>query len=107
MSGNGAWRSESPANPTNPVVSRITNQQEEQLMNYFKTSNLHSSGIAEGLNLKINLSMKRSYGCRSFELLKTAFLHQLGKWPEPCQSQSSPTDSTEGPLFGSQSRSQK
>ena len=51
-------------------------------MNSTISSKLYSSGIVEGLNLRINLSMRRAYGYRSFDVMKIALLHQLGDLPE-------------------------
>ena len=62
---------------------RTLRKHEELLMNYFKAGKGYSSGIVEGLNLKINLSMRKAYGYRSFEIIKVALLHQLGELPEP------------------------
>ena len=56
---------------------------EDLLMNYFKANKLYSSGIVEGLNLRVNLTMRKSYGYRSFDLLKTSLFHTLGDLPEP------------------------
>jgi transposase len=52
-------------------------------MNDFKAGKGDSSGIVEGLNLKVNLSMRKAYGYRSFDLMKVARLHQLGDLPGP------------------------
>lgn len=56
---------------------------EDLLMNYFKAGKLYSSGIVEGLNLRINLCMRKAYGYRSFALLQTSLFHTLGDLPEP------------------------
>ena len=56
---------------------------EELLMNYFKAKKAYSSGIVEGLNIKINLAIRKAYGYRSFEIMKVAIFHQLGDLPEP------------------------
>lgn len=58
-------------------------QHEDLLMNYFKAKKQYTSGIVEGLNLKVNLSMRKAYGFRSFDVLKIALFHQLGDLPEP------------------------
>ena len=58
-------------------------QHEDLLMNYFKANKKYTSGIVEGLNLKVNLSMRKAYGFRSFDVLKIALFHQLGDLPEP------------------------
>ncbi len=62
---------------------RTLRRHEDLLMNYFKAGKAYSSGIVEGLNLRVNLSMRRAYGYRSFEIMKTALFHQLGDLPEP------------------------
>jgi transposase len=56
---------------------------EDLLMNYFIAGKLYSSGIVEGLNLRINLCMRKAYGYRSFDLLQTSLFHTLGDLPEP------------------------
>ena len=43
---------------------RTLRQHEDLLMNYFKTKKQYTSGIVEGLNLKVNLSMRKAYGFR-------------------------------------------
>ncbi|MCX6867189.1 MAG: transposase, partial [Verrucomicrobia bacterium] len=53
------------------------------LMNYFIAGKLYSSGIVEGLNLRINLCMRKAFGYRSFDLLQTSLFHTLGDLPEP------------------------
>ena len=62
---------------------RTLRKHEDLLMNYFKAGKLYSSGIVEGLNLRINLCMRKAYGHRSFELLKISLFHTLGDLPEP------------------------
>lgn len=62
---------------------RTLRQHEELLMNYFKAGKLYSSGIVEGLNLKVKLGTRKAYGYRSFEIMKTALFHELGDLPQP------------------------
>lgn len=68
--------------PMKKFVRTLRNH-EDLLMNYFKAGKLYNSGIVEGLNLRINLCMRKAYGYRSFELLKVSLFHTLGKLPEP------------------------
>ena len=68
--------------PMKKFVGTLRNH-EELLMNYFKAKKQYNSGIVEGLNLKVNLAMRRAYGFKSFEVLKVALYHQLGDLPEP------------------------
>jgi len=56
---------------------------EDLLMNYFKAGKGYSSGIVEGLNLKINMGIRKAYGYRSFDIMEVALFHQLGDLPEP------------------------
>jgi transposase len=68
--------------PIKKFVRTLRNH-EDLLMNYFKAGKLYNSGIVEGLNLRINLCMRKAYGYRSFELLQTSLFHTLGNLPEP------------------------
>jgi len=68
--------------PMKKFVRTLRNH-EELLMNDFKAGKGYSSGIVEGLNLKINLGIRKAYGYRSFDIMKVALLHQLGDLPEP------------------------
>lgn len=62
---------------------RTLRRHEELLMNYFRAAKRYNSGIVEGLNLRINLTMRKAHGYKSFEVLKIALFHQLGELPEP------------------------
>lgn len=53
------------------------------LMNWFKAKKAYSSGAVEGLNRKVNLVTRRSYGFRNYDILKIALFHTMGKLPEP------------------------
>src|SRR6266446_1247022 len=55
----------------------------EQNLNYFRAQKLLSSGVVEGLNNKAKLTMRKSYGFRTFRCLELALYHSLGKLPEP------------------------
>jgi transposase len=44
---------------------------------------LLSSGVVEGLNNKAKVTMRESYGFRTFRCLELALYHSLGKLPEP------------------------
>jgi len=68
--------------PMKKFVKTLRNH-EHLLMNYFKANKEYSSGIVEGLNLRVNLCMRKAYGYRSFELLQISLYHTLGDLPEP------------------------
>jgi transposase len=53
------------------------------ILNYFKAQKLFSSGVIEGLNNKAKLTMRKSYGFRTFKVTELALYHTLGKLPEP------------------------
>ena len=52
-------------------------------MNYFKARKQFSSGLVEGLNNKAKVTMRRSYGFRTFRVLELALYHTLGKTTRP------------------------
>lgn len=68
--------------PMKKFVATLRNH-EDLIMNYFKTKERYNSGIVEGLNLKVNLTMRKSFGFKSFPVMETALYHQLGQLPEP------------------------
>jgi transposase len=49
----------------------------------FRTRKQFSSGVVEGLNNKAKLTMRKSYGFRTFQVTEIALYHALGKLPEP------------------------
>jgi len=53
------------------------------IMNWFEANKEYSQGVVEGLNRKINLVTRKSYGFRSYEVLKIALFHTMGGLPEP------------------------
>ena len=53
------------------------------LLNYFRAKKAFSSGIVEGLNNKVKLTFRKSYGFRTAKAREIAMYHALGKLPEP------------------------
>ncbi len=53
------------------------------ILNYFRAKKVISSGIIEGLNNKAKVTMRKSYGFRTFKVTELALYHSLGKLPEP------------------------
>ena len=53
------------------------------ILNWFRAGGAVSSGAVEGLNNKLKVIVRRSYGFRSFEVTSIALYHALGKLPEP------------------------
>ena len=56
------------------------------ILNYFRAKKQLSSGIVEGMNNKLKLVTRKSYGFRSAETLKIALYHTLGDLPTPPQT---------------------
>jgi hypothetical protein len=53
------------------------------ILNYFRARKQLSSGVVEGLNNKAKLTLRKSYGFRTFHVTEIALYHALGKLPEP------------------------
>jgi transposase len=64
-------------------IARTLRSHRPLLLNYFKARKQFSSGVIEGLNNKAKVTMRRSYGFRTFRILELALYHSLGKLPEP------------------------
>jgi transposase len=64
-------------------IARSLRQHRDLILNYFRAQKLLSSGVVEGLNNKAKLTMRKSYGFRTFRTLELALYHSLGKLPEP------------------------
>ncbi len=64
-------------------IARSLRQRREPILNYFRAQKLLSSGVVEGLNNKARVTMRKSYGFRTFRCLELALYHLLGKLPEP------------------------
>ena len=63
--------------------ARTMRSHRELLLNYFRARKEFSSGVIEGLNNKAKVTMRRSYGFRTFKMTELALYHVLGKLPEP------------------------
>ncbi|MEI6703395.1 MAG: transposase [Deltaproteobacteria bacterium] len=64
-------------------VARSLKSHRRLLLNYFEAAKQYSSGVVEGLNAKVKLTLKRSYGFRTENAREVALYHALGKLPEP------------------------
>jgi transposase len=64
-------------------IARSLRKHRELILNYFRAQKLLSSGVVEGLNNKAKVTMRKSYGFRTFRTLELALYHTLGKLPEP------------------------
>jgi len=64
-------------------IARSLRQHRELILNYFRAHKMLSSGVVEGLNNKAKVTMRKSYGFRTYRVLELALYHSLGKLPEP------------------------
>lgn len=64
-------------------VARTIRSHRPLILNWFRARGQVSAGAVEGLNNKVKLVTRRSYGFRTAEVAKLALLHNLGQLPEP------------------------
>jgi transposase len=64
-------------------VARMLRSHRELLLNWFRAKKTISSGAIEGLNNKLKLTTRKSYGFRTFRAAEVALYHTLGNLPEP------------------------
>ena len=64
-------------------VAKMLRNHRGLLLNWFRAKGEIALGCVEGFNNKAKLTTKRSYGFRSYDLLKIALYHALGDLPTP------------------------
>lgn len=64
-------------------IARSLRAHRELILNWFEAKGTVSSGIVEGLNNKVKLTTRKSYGFRTYEAIETTLYHNLGALPEP------------------------
>lgn len=64
-------------------VARTLRNHRPLILNWFHARGEISSGAVEGLNNKVKLVTRKSYGFRTAKVAKLALLHNLGRLPEP------------------------
>jgi transposase len=64
-------------------VARMLRAHEPLILNWFRAKGEISSGSVEGLNNKIRVVTRRSYGFRTYDAMEIALYHTLGRLPEP------------------------
>lgn len=68
--------------PMKKVVKMLRSHR-ELLLNWFRVKGHISLGAVEGLNNKVKVTTKKSYGFRSFNLMEIALYQAVGNLPEP------------------------
>ncbi|MGD0099272.1 MAG: ISL3 family transposase [Acidobacteriota bacterium] len=64
-------------------VAQMLRSHRPLLLNWFRARKTISSGVMEGLNNKLKLTTRKSYGFRTFTAIEIALYHTLGALPEP------------------------
>ena len=64
-------------------VARMLQAHRELLLNWFRAKKTISSGTMEGLNNKLKLTTRKSYGFRTFRAAEIMLYHSLGNLPLP------------------------
>jgi transposase len=64
-------------------VARMLRAHEPLLLNWFRANKQISSGPTEGLNNRLQLTLRKAYGFRTFRAAEVALYHTLGALPEP------------------------
>ena len=64
-------------------VARTLRNHRPLILNWFRAKGEVSSGAVEGLNNKVKLVTRKSYGFRTARVARLALLHNLGRLPEP------------------------
>jgi transposase len=64
-------------------MARSLREHRQLLLNWFKARSLVSLGAPEGMNNRLKLTLRKSYGFRTFKATEIALYHTLGDLPEP------------------------
>ncbi len=67
-------------------IARSMRNHRPLILNWFRARGEISSGAVEGLNNKLKLTFRRSYGFRTLPAAKAALYHAMGRLPEPEQT---------------------
>ena len=64
-------------------MARMLRNHQPLILNWFRAKGEISSGPVEGMNNKIRVVTRRSYGFRTYPAMEIALYHNLGRLPEP------------------------
>jgi len=64
-------------------IANTIRRHKSLILNWFKARGLVSTGAVEGLNNKAKVTMRKSYGFRTYKCVEIALYHALGALPEP------------------------
>ena len=79
------WCRAAKASRIEPIakVARTLEKKKDLVLNWFRAGAAVSSGAVEGLNNKLKVIVRRSYGFRSYDVTTNALYHGMGQLPEP------------------------
>lgn len=79
------WTSRAMRSRIEPMkkVAKMLRKHEDLLLNYFRAKRQYTNAMVEGMNHEARVSLARSFGHRSFDVLKLVLYHNLGDLPEP------------------------
>jgi len=64
-------------------VAKTFRRHTQLILNWFIAKKAFSSGIVEGLNNKVKVTTRKSYGFRTYDCIEIALYHVLGNLPDP------------------------
>ena len=64
-------------------IAKTLRRHRELILNYFRAKKKFSSGVVEGLNNKVKVTMRKLSVFRTFRITELALYHVIGKLPEP------------------------
>jgi len=64
-------------------MAKMLRRHKGLILNWFKAKKEISNGPTEGMNNKIRVVTRRSYGFRTYAAMEVALYHNLGRLPEP------------------------
>ena len=64
-------------------IAKMLRSHRSLILNWFRAKELIALCAVEGLNNKAKVTTKKAYGFKSFEVIKLALYHALGKLLEP------------------------
>jgi len=64
-------------------VVRSLREHRDLILNWFSARGQVSAGSVEGLNNKAKVTIRKSYGFRTYKVIEIALYHTLGELPEP------------------------
>jgi transposase len=79
------WTSRAMRSRLEPMkkIARSIRSHRKLILNWFRARGMVSAGAVEGLNNKVKLVTRKSYGFHTARVAKLALLHHLGHLPEP------------------------